>query len=78
MKATTSVIIVTIFLTIYTILFSIGLYINVLSCLFLISPIILIGMVYTVLKEDSKEYSELGENEEWGYRDKKREHLGMF
>ncbi|MBS7563566.1 hypothetical protein KHS38_04030 [Mucilaginibacter sp. Bleaf8] len=73
----TAVITVTLFLFIYTALFSTGLSVTILSYMFLASPFLLIWMVYTVLKDDYK-YPELAEGDEWGYRDKAKDTLGMF
>jgi hypothetical protein len=76
-KAKTAIVILIIYLMVYIGLFAAGLSISGFSYLFLIAPIILIGVVYSVLKDDSYWYPELG-NEEWGYRDKARDELGLF
>ncbi|WP_158826783.1 hypothetical protein [Mucilaginibacter lacusdianchii] len=78
MKASTAVISATIYLLVYMILFSTGLSISILSYLFLTSPLVLIWMVFTILKDDTSLYPELEAEEEWGYKDKKRGDLGMF
>ncbi|HVV55110.1 MAG TPA: hypothetical protein VHC47_07295 [Mucilaginibacter sp.] len=78
MKAKTAVIIATAYLVLYAALFQAGLNITVLSILFLFSPLIIIWVVYIVLKDDSAQYPELKEDEEWGYTDVSKDHPGMF
>jgi len=78
MKAKPAVIIATLYLVVYVILFQTALSVTVLSYLFLISPFLMIWLVYTVLRDVSEEYPELGEDEEWGYRDKPKDQLGRF
>ena len=41
-------------------------------------PFIFIWMIYCILKDDQHKYPELGERQEWGYRDKNRDELGLF
>ena len=55
MKATTAVIIVTIYLTFYIGLFTAGLSLGLLTCLYLASPVLIIWMISTVLK-DHRDY----------------------
>ena len=78
MKAIAAVIIATLYLITYVILFQTGISITILSYLLLISPFLMIWVVYTVLKDDHEPYPDLGEDEEWGYRDKPRDRLGRF
>lgn len=78
MKAKTAVIIATAYLVLYAALFQAGLNITILSLLFLFSPLVIIWVVYTVLKGDSPQYPELKDDEEWGYADVSKDHLGMF
>ena len=77
MKAKAAVIIVTIYLFVYVGLFAADSSVTVLSYMFLASPLLILWMVYTVLK-DEYEYAELEDGQEWGYRDKARDELGMF
>jgi hypothetical protein len=69
---------VSLYLVIYVVLFFSGCSMLILACMFLVSPFLLIGMVYFVLKDDSYQYPELKEGDEWGYRDRKKETLGLF
>jgi hypothetical protein len=78
MKAIPAVILATLYLVVYVILFQIGTSMAILSYLFLFSPFLMIGLVYIVLKDDHEKYPELGEDEEWGYRDKPKDELGRF
>ena len=48
-----------------------------LEILYLLIPVALISMVLIVLKDKSRPYPELG-NQEWGYRDKDKNDLGML
>jgi hypothetical protein len=67
-KAKTAIIILIIYLMVYIGLFTAGLSISGFSYLLLVAPILLIGVVYSALKDDSYMYPELG-NEDRGYRD---------
>ncbi|WP_069659024.1 hypothetical protein [Arcticibacter eurypsychrophilus] len=78
MKATTAVIIATLYLIVYVILFQTEMSTTILSYLFLTSPFLMIWLVYTVLKDDHEQYPELGEDQEWGYRDKPKDKLDRF
>jgi len=78
MKAITAVTTVTIYLVVYAILFALGFNVIVLSYLFLLSPLLIVPMVYSILKDNGIKYPELKKGEEWGYRDKERECLGLF
>jgi len=73
----TAVIIVSIYLVIYTILLQLGLPIGYTIYLWILSPFLVVGMVYTVLKYGKYEGRELGEDE-FGYQDKSQEELGVF
>ncbi len=70
-----STVFVTAYLVVYTILFQLNASFDVLAIMFLLSPFLVIWMVYTILKYGKYEGRELEENEEWGYQDKKREQL---
>jgi hypothetical protein len=78
MKAIAAVTTVTIYLVVYTTLFVLGFNVIVLSCLFLLSPLLIIGMVYSILMDNEIKYPDLKKGEEWGYRDTERESLGLF
>jgi len=68
----------TIYLVAYVIVFATGYYVTLLACMFLASPVLLIGIVYFVLTDTTDTYPELGEGEEWGYRNKDKSELGVF
>lgn len=68
---------VTLYLVIYTLLFQLGASFNLLGILFMLSPFLVIWMVYTVLRFGKFEGKELDEDE-WGYCDRSRESLGVF
>jgi hypothetical protein len=55
-----------------------GLLVNVVPYLFILSPFLIIAMVIIVLKDENIFYPELKEGEEWGYRDKSKDQLGIF
>lgn len=76
-SAKASVWIATLYLAVYTGLFSIGASSATLAIMFFMAPFLIIGMVYAILK-DSFKYPDLGDDEEWGYRDKDRRDLGLF
>jgi O-antigen/teichoic acid export membrane protein len=46
--------------------------------LFLLSPFVVIYMVYSVLRFGKYSGKEMSEGEEWGYEDTHRENLGTF
>lgn len=78
MKATTAIITVTLYLLAMTItgdfIGSTGLS----AVLYLLSPLVIVGMIYIILKDTAKPYPELKKDEEWGYADANRDELGMF
>lgn len=78
MNAKSTVGTVTLYLVAYIVLFFSGCSMPLLACMFLVSPFLIIGMVYIVLKDDSCQYPELNEGEEWGYRDRAKKTLGLF
>lgn len=78
MNAKAAVSMLTIYLTLYAIVFATGFSITLLAWMFLISPFLLIWTVYMVLKDDSFKYPELPKGDEWGYLDKSKNELGMF
>ena len=73
----TAVIIVSIYLFIYTILLQFGLPIGYAIYLWLLSPFLVVGMVYAVLKYGKYEGREL-DGDEFGYQDKSKDELGVF
>lgn len=48
------------------------------AVMYLLSPLVIVLMVYLVLTEKNFNYPELAEGEEWGYRDKNKSELGLF
>jgi hypothetical protein len=78
MNAKTAVSTLIIYLVAYVIVFATGYYVNLLAYMFLVSPVMLIATVYFVLTDTTYTYPELGEDQEWGYRDKNKSELGVF
>jgi hypothetical protein len=78
MKSTVAIGLATLYLFVYVALITTGYAYPVIVTLYLTSPLVVLGVVYTVLKDNSEEYPELGSNEEWGYRDRQKETLGLF
>jgi hypothetical protein len=76
-KAERAVIVVTTYLMLFVLMLETGTSVYALPYLLIASPFLLIWMVYFVLN-DKREYPKLGENEEWGYRDKAKDELGIF
>lgn len=70
-KSVIWVTIVTIYLIVYITLFQLNGPSPIIAYLFVISPLLIIWMVYVVLT-DKNDYPDLPEDEEWGYRDKPR------
>jgi len=46
--------------------------------MYLFLPFVIVIMVYLVLTDKNFNYPELTEGEEWGYRDKDKNDLGLF
>lgn len=69
MKATVAVILFTIFLIGYSVVYHTGVPVEYLTLLFILSPFTLIWLVYTVLIDNRHKYPELKDDEEWGYLD---------
>lgn len=67
MKATTAVIIATLYLLAFIISIQIQVSQSLIYLLFAFSPVILIGLALTVLKDRSEKYPEMKEGQEWGY-----------
>ena len=72
------VVLVTVYLLIYTVLFQTMASMDTLLTMFFISPFLVIWMVYVVLKYGQFNSKELDEDEEWGYCDRSRDALGTF
>lgn len=71
MKSKIAVITVTIYLVIVCIFANAETFSPLSEILYLISPVLLITMVIVVLKDNSRPYPELGD-QEWGYKDKNK------
>jgi hypothetical protein len=78
MNAKTAVGIATVYLIIYTALAIADYAYPVIATLYLVSPLLILGMVYFVLKDNHCSYPELAEGEEWSYRDRSKDTLGLF
>ncbi|MFA6083223.1 hypothetical protein [Mucilaginibacter sp.] len=70
MKSMVAVIGVTLYLMVFSLICAAGVAIKMIPYLFIISPFLMIAMVWTILKDDTKSYPELGTDKEWGYLDK--------
>ena len=68
----------TFYLVAYYVLFHYEASLKLLGTMFLLSPALLIRMIYTVLKYGRYDGPELGKDEEFGYQDRKKETLGVF
>ncbi|HEX6915787.1 MAG TPA: hypothetical protein VF145_11130 [Chitinophagaceae bacterium] len=73
-----AVILVTLYLVIYTILHQIGASAVLLGGMFALSPFLVVWMAYTILRHAPYNGGELAEGEEWGYQDKKKKENGEF
>ncbi len=78
MKTRIAVITATTYLIVLSIITYNTVSIELCALMYLISPLIIIGMEYVVLIDNEYKYPELGANEEWGYRDKRKSELGLF
>jgi len=78
MRAKAAVITATVYLMIYSALSAAGYNYPVVLAWYLGSPFIVLAMVYIVLKDNRRDYPELADGEEWGYRDKSKDELGVF
>ena len=75
MKVTTAVAIATIYLVVFYILLNFNTGALFTMLVYLSLPVVIIGMVFIVLLDDSVKYPELPNNDEWGYRDKEKDDL---
>ncbi|WP_332732181.1 hypothetical protein [Flavihumibacter sp.] len=71
-------IIATLYLLVYVILYVLGAGSGLVTILFTLSPLVVLWLVFTVLKDDSVPVRELEDGEEWGYGDREKEMLGLF
>jgi hypothetical protein len=78
MKTKIAVITASTYLIFLSILSYTGISIELSALMYLISPLVIIGMEYLVLIDNEYKYPELDANEEWGYLDKKKSELGLF
>lgn len=67
-----AVVLVSVYLALYCIFFLAG-FGDIVSIMFLLSPVFVIWMVITVLKHGKYTGKELKPDEEWGYEDKSRD-----
>jgi hypothetical protein len=70
-----AILLATMYLLIYVVLFDTGASLQVLSAMFALSPVPVIIMVYQILRNANYTGKELEEGEEYGYADKKKEDL---
>ncbi|WP_407426813.1 hypothetical protein [Arcticibacter sp.] len=67
MKATTAILIATLYLLAFIISIHTQVSESLVYFLFAFSPVVLIWLAITVLKDKSEEYPEMDEEQEWGY-----------
>jgi hypothetical protein len=77
MKTNIVIILATVYLGILSMLGYTGASTELCAYLYLVSPLIIVFLVYVVLTEDEYPYPELGKDE-WGYRDKNKNELDIF
>ena len=70
--------VVTGFILLYCVLILLGVSVSLIQIVFLLFPVFMIWLVYTVLRHGRYEGDELQHDEEWGYEDKDRTDLGTF
>ncbi len=70
--------IVSLLLFAYCILISFQVAPTVIIIIFMASPFLVIWMVYQVLRHGKKDIPSLGEKDEWGYTDVRKEDLNAF
>jgi len=73
-----STIVVTSFLLIYQVLCVLGIASTITFTIFFISPLLILWMVLSILKDNKTKVRELKEGEEWGYGDVEKDSLGVF
>ena len=77
MKATTAVIIATLYIVVFYVLLNFDAAPLLTALVYLFIPVVIIAMVFIVLLDDSHDYPELNKDE-WGYADKNKDELRMF
>jgi hypothetical protein len=65
----------TTYLVVYTVMHQLGAPLEILAYMFILSPLIVGWMAYTIIRYAPFDGRELDENEEWGYSDRSREDL---
>lgn len=70
--------VVTTCLVIYQVLCTLGIATDLIYIIFFISPLLIIWMVLTILKDNKTKVKDLKDGEEWGYRDIEKDSLGVF
>jgi len=78
MKSIIAIAVSTVYLILLNALGFLNVSINLCAAMYLLSPAIIICTVVVVLKDQSSKYPELAEGDEWGYRDKSKNELGLF
>lgn len=78
MKTNIAVALATLYLFTLTMLGVVDASTTLCAVMYLLSPVVIISLVYTVLREKDYDYPELPPGEEWGYRDKNKNELGLF
>ena len=73
MKAKLAVIILTAYLVVYAVICDTGFSVTISSCMFILSPFLLVLCVYFILNDKTYKYPDLGKDEEWGYRDRTKD-----
>lgn len=77
MKAINAIIVATVCLVAFYILLHFNAAPLLTTLLYFSIPVTIVIMVLSVLLDDSKPYPEL-DNDEWGYKDKNNDELGIF
>jgi hypothetical protein len=72
-----AILLATMYLLIYVVLFDSGASLQIMSAMFVLSPLPVLIMVYQILHNATYHGKELEEGEEFGYSDKKKEELGF-
>jgi len=67
MKAPTAIILATLYLIVFVISIHFEFPESITLGLFTLSPLMLIWLAITVLKDSSEQYPEMNEDQEWGY-----------
>jgi hypothetical protein len=78
MKTNVAVALATLYLFTLTMLGFVNASDTICAVMYLFSPVVIIGLVYTVLREKNYHYPELPPGEEWGYSDKNKNELDVF